>query len=285
MQWTEHSFEKKRNISKASPAWPISQGVKRGKQKYVALGSCSISVWLLKITCNFQEAVTGTIRAPWPNESTSNELGSKCRGLPSNSFSNPQRDDTFLLLLVTFTLFVPIQSFASYSFSFYLCALWCQWPYLSSTLPLSLPFLTLLQLEQHLGGKHLVPFSPAHTLCCSCSHHSCSHCFSLIREPKQDLSICPSSLMWAASWSSNLPASIMQPFSVAIQLPHELKATKACWAHAASALEWFHLEWNPRQLTLTCLWSTATRATWHHVSSASAREGVGNDKIILQRER
>lgn len=196
----------------------------------MALGSCSVSACLLKITCNFQEGVTGTIRDPWPNE-----LGSKCPGLPSNSFSNAQRDATFLLVLQTFTLFVPIQSFAS--FCFYLCTLWCQRLHLSSVLPISLPFLTLLQLEQRIGGKQLVPLPPPRNLCCSHSHHSCPHCSSLIWEPKQGLSICSSSLMWAASWSSALPATIMQLFSVAIQLPHKLKAAKACWAHAASALE------------------------------------------------
>lgn len=57
---------------------------------------------------------TGTIRASWPNESTSNELGSKCPGFPSNSFSSPPRDATFLPVIQIFAIFVPIQSFALY---------------------------------------------------------------------------------------------------------------------------------------------------------------------------
>lgn len=87
---------------------------KRGKQEYVALGSRPIAACLLKITCNFQEAVTGTIRASWPNESTSKELGSECPGFASNPFSSPRRDATFLRVLQTFAIFIPVQSFASY---------------------------------------------------------------------------------------------------------------------------------------------------------------------------
>lgn len=80
----------------------------------MALGSLSVAAFLLKITFNFQETFTGTLRLSWPNESTINELGSKCPGLPINSFSSPQRDATLLLILQTFAIFVPIQSFASF---------------------------------------------------------------------------------------------------------------------------------------------------------------------------
>ena len=62
---------------------------KRRKQKYVALGSSSAAACQLKITCKFQEAVTGTARVSGPNESASNELGSKCPGFPRNFFSSP----------------------------------------------------------------------------------------------------------------------------------------------------------------------------------------------------
>lgn len=85
----------------------LTGSCKRGKQKYVALGGPSIAACLLKITCNFQEAVTGTVRASWPNEGTSNESGSKSPGFPSNSFSSPQTDATFLPILQTVCYFCP----------------------------------------------------------------------------------------------------------------------------------------------------------------------------------
>lgn len=91
-------------------------------------------------------------------------------------------------------------------------------------------------------------------LCCSHSHCSCPYWSSYSWEPQQDLSILfynphvccnPNPLFYLLPSGTCSP----QPFN--------------------SPIERRWLDRNPRQLTLTCLGPIATRAMWHHVSSAS----------------